>query len=84
MARRDFLFSVGQDSLAECVKQKSSVLQLTHEEFILALLVSSPSQFLAIEALRLCLFGARRQLSALRWLGQDNGGAISQCFMTLN
>ena len=52
MARRDFLFSVGQDSLAVCVKQKSSVLQPTLEEFILALPVSLPSQFLIIEALR--------------------------------
>ena len=84
MARRDFLFSVGQDSLAECVKQKSSVLQLTHEEFILALLVSLTSQLLAIEALRLFLYGARRQISVVSWLGQGNGGAISQCFMTLN
>ena len=84
MARRDFLFLVGQDSLAVCVKQKSSVLQPTHEEFIPALLVSPLSQVLAIEALRLFLYGARRQLSVLSWLGQGSGGAISQCFMTLN
>ena len=84
MARRDFLFLVGQDSLVECVKQKSSVLQPTHEESILALPVSPLCQFLAIEALGLFLSGARRQLSVVGWLGQGSGGAISQCFMTLN
>ena len=84
MARRDFLFLVGQDNLAECAKQKSSVLQPTLEEFILALLVSPLSQVLAIEALRLFLYGARRRLSVVSWLGQGSGGAISQCFMTLN
>jgi len=84
MARRDFLFSVGQDSLAVCVKQKSSVLQPTLEEFILALPVSPLSQFLGIEALSLFLYGARRQLSVVSWLGQGSGGAISHCFMTLN
>ena len=84
MARRDFLFLVGQDNLAECVKQKSSVLQPTLEEFILALPVSPLSQFLVIEALRLFLYGARRQLSVVSWLGQGSGGSISQCFMALN
>jgi hypothetical protein len=39
---------------------------------------------LIIEALRLFLYGAHRQLSVVSWLGQGNGGAISQCFMALN
>jgi hypothetical protein len=83
MARRDFLFLVGQDNLAECVKQKSSVPQPTLEEFILALPVSPLSKLLAIEALKLFLSCARRQQSVVSWLGHGSGGAISQCFITL-